>query len=202
MLLRQKGGLYSDVQVKTLADREVTRASVVEALDWLGKSVTARDVAMVLIAGHGVTDEKQNYWFLPADVSMKHLSSSAVSQDDILREMRGVYGKAILFLDTCHANQAVAAGGVAARGPVDVNSVVNELAKTENGLIVFSSSQGRELSGKSAKFEHGDFTEALIEGIDLGKADLLHKGVITVSGLDAWIAERVKQLTKGASTLS
>ena len=142
VLLRQKGGLYSDVQVKILADREVTRASVVEALDWLGKSVTARDVAMVLIAGHGVTDEKQNYWFLPADVSMKHLSSSAVSQDDILRAMRGVYGKAILFLDTCHANQAVAG----ARGPVDVNSVVNELAKTENGLIVFSSSQGRESS--------------------------------------------------------
>jgi WD40 repeat protein len=193
VLLRQKGGLYSDVQVKTLADREVTRASVVEALDWLGESVTARDVAMVLIAGHGVTDEKQNYWFLPADVSMKHLSSSAVSQDDILRAMRGVYGKAILFLDTCHANQAVAG----ARGPVDVNSVVNELAKTENGLIVFSSSQGRELSGESAKFAHGDFTEALIEGVDLGKADLLHKGVITVSGLDAWIADRVKQLTEG-----
>ena len=193
VLLRQKGGLYSDVQVKTLADREVTRASVVEALDWLGESVTARDVAMVLIAGHGVTDEKQNYWFLPADVSMKHLSSSAVSQDDILRAMRGVYGKAILFLDTCHANQAVAG----ARGPVDVNSVVNELAKTENGLIVFSSSQGRELSGESAKFAHGDFTEALIEGVDLGKADLLHKGVITVSELDAWIADRVKQLTEG-----
>ena len=73
VLLRQKGGLYSDVQVKILADRQVTRASVVEALDWLGESVTARDVAMVLIAGHGVTDEKQNYWFLPADVSMKHL---------------------------------------------------------------------------------------------------------------------------------
>jgi WD40 repeat protein len=197
VLLRQKGGLYSDVQVKTLADREVTRASVVEALDWLGESVTARDVAMVLIAGHGVTDEKQNYWFLPADVSMKHLSSSAVSQDDILRAMRGVYCKAILFLDTCHANQAVNAGGVAARGPVDVNSIVNELAKTENGLIVFSSSQGRELSGESAQFGHGNFTEALIEGLDLGKADLLHKGVITVSGLDAWIADRVKQLTEG-----
>ena len=193
VLLRQKGALYSDVQVKTLADREVTRASVVEALDWLGESVTARDVAMVLIAGHGVTDEKQNYWFLPADVSMKHLSSSAVSQDDILRAMRGVYGKAILFLDTCHANQAVAG----ARGPVDVNSVVNELAKTENGLIVFSSSQGRESSLESAQFGHGDFTEALIEGVDLGKADLLHKGVITVSGLDAWIADRVKQLTEG-----
>ena len=45
-------------------------------------------------------------------------------------------------------------------------------------------SQGRESSLESAQFGHGDFTEALIEGVDLGKADLLHKGVITVSGLD------------------
>ena len=43
------------------------RANVVEALEWLERQVTSRDVGMVLIAGHGVTDEKGRYWFLPAD---------------------------------------------------------------------------------------------------------------------------------------
>jgi uncharacterized caspase-like protein len=159
-----------------------------------------RDVAMVLIAGHGFTDDKQNYWFLPSDVVLKHLSASAVSQDDILRQLRGVYGKAILFLDTCHANQAVVTGStVASRGvsEVEINGFVSELAKAENGLIVFSSSQGRESSQESAEWRHGAFTKALIEGLDEGKADLLHKGVITVSELDVYIAERVKALTDG-----
>ena len=43
VLQKQKGGLYGDVQVKTLVDGEVTRASVVEALDWLEQQVTSRD---------------------------------------------------------------------------------------------------------------------------------------------------------------
>ena len=165
VLQKQKGGLYGDVQVKTLVDRQATRADVIEALEWLDKQVTSRDIGVVLIAGHGVTDEKQNFWFLPADVSIEHLSSSAVSQADILRTMQGVYGKAILFLDTCHANAAVGVAGVAARGPVDVNTLVNEFAKTENGVVIFASSQGRETSQESAAWGHGAFTEALIEGL-------------------------------------
>ena len=197
VLQKQKGGLFGDVQVKTLVDGAVTRTSVVEALEWLEEQVTSRDFGVVLIAGHGVTDEKQRYWFLPADASLQHLRTSAVSQDDIERTMGALAGKAILFLDTCHANAAVAPGGVAARGPVDMNSLVNEFAKTENGVVTFASSQGRETSVESAAWGHGAFTKALIEGLGEGKADLLHNGSITVSELDAYIAERVKTLTEG-----
>jgi len=48
--------------------------------------------------------------------------------------MSAIAGKAILFLDTCHANRAVAARGL---GPaaVDVASLVKDFSKTENGLI-------------------------------------------------------------------
>jgi uncharacterized caspase-like protein len=194
VLQKQKGGLYGDVQIKTLVDGEATRGNVVEALEWLEEQVTSRDFGVVLIAGHGMTDEKQNYWFLPADVSMKHLSVSAVSQADIQRTMGALAGKAILFLDTCHANAA--AGRVAARGPVDMNSIINEFAKTENGVVTFASSQGRETSQESAAWGHGAFTQALIEGLG-GKADFLHNGSITVSELDVYIAERVKALTEG-----
>ena len=195
VLQKQKGGLYGDVQIKTIVDGAATRTSVVEALQWLEEQVTSRDFGVVLIAGHGVTDEKQRYWFLPVDASMQHLRTSAVSQDEIQRTMGALAGKAILFLDTCHANAAVA-GGVTSRGPVDMNSVINEFAKTENGVVTFASSQGRETSQESAAWGHGAFTKALIEGLG-GKADLLHNGSITVSELDAYIAERVKALTEG-----
>ena len=196
LLQKQKGGLYGDVQVKTLVDSAATRAGVVEALEWLEQQVTSRDLGAVLIAGHGVTDEKQRYWFLPADASMQHLRTSAVSQDDIQSTMGALAGKAILFLDTCHANAAVA-GVIVKRSPVDVNTLVNEFAKTENGVVTFASSQGRETSEESAAWGHGAFTEALIEGLGEGKANLLHNGSITVSELDAYIAERVKVLTEG-----
>jgi uncharacterized caspase-like protein len=195
-LQKQKGGLYGDVQVKTLVDGQAIRGAVVEALEWLEKQVTSRDFGVVLIAGHGVTDEKQRYWFLPADTTLQHLRTSAVSQDDIERTMGVLAGKAILFLDTCHANAAVA-GGVVNRGPVDMNSIINEFAKTENGVVTFASSQGRETSEESAAWGHGAFTKAMIEGLGEGKADPLRNGTIRVSELDAFIAERVKALTDG-----
>ena len=196
-LAKQKGGIYGDVEVKVLVDRQVTRAAVISALKWLGKSTTSRDVAMVMFAGHGHNDDQNNYWFLPGDADVKDIEATAISQDDIMRQLRGVYGKTMLFLDTCHANQAVAAAGVSKRGFVDVNGFVSELAKAENGLIVFSSSQGRELSSESSQWKHGAFTLALLEGL-AGKADLLHHGAITVSELDVYVAERVKTLTNGA----
>jgi hypothetical protein len=195
-LKRQKGGLYSDVEVRMLVDKDATRANVLDALEWLDAAVTSRDIGMVLIAGHGLTDEKGHYWFLPADAAPKRLAATAVSQEDIRREMSAIAGKAVLFLDTCHANRAVAARGLSPAG-VDVASLVNDFSKTENGLITFAASQGAELSQESPVWGHGAFSLALIEGIGDGKADLLHKGAITVSGLDAYIVDRVKYLTEG-----
>jgi len=157
--------------------------------------VTERDIGMVLIAGHGATDDGQNYWFLPSDASRDNLDSNGVSQDDLLRELRQVAGKTVLFLDTCHANQAMAAGN-SRRGLTDIDGVINEFSKAENGLVVFSSSRGRETSQESAAWGHGAFTKALIEGLG-GKADLQHNGAITVSELDVYVAERVKELTSG-----
>jgi uncharacterized caspase-like protein len=195
-LQKQKGGLYSDVEVRTILDKDATRANVLDALDWLDTVVTSRDIGMVLIAGHGLTDEKGHYWFLPSDAAPKRLVATAVSQEDIRREMSAIAGKAVLFLDTCHANRAIAARGLGPAG-VDVASLVNDFSRTENGLITFAASQGAELSQESPAWGHGAFSLALIEGIGEGKADIEHRGTITVSGLDYYIVNRVKDLTEG-----
>jgi uncharacterized caspase-like protein len=110
--------------------------------------------------------------------------------------MGAIAGKAVLFLDTCDANRAVAARGFGPAG-VDVASLVNDFAKTENGLITFAASQGSELSQGIPAWGHGAFSLALIEGIGESRADLLHTGTVTVSAPDAYIAERVKTLTEG-----
>jgi WD40 repeat protein len=192
----QQGGLYREVEVKLLADRDATHDSVLEGLDWLEKQVTSRDVGVVFLAGHGVMDEKSRFFYLPADASVEKLKTRAIPKDAIMDAMTGLAGKAILFLDSCHA-AGVASGGTATRGDVDVNGFVNELASSENGVVVFGSSTGRELSQESAEWGNGAFTKAVIEGIAEGKADLLGKGTVTLSSLDAYVAERVKSLTGG-----
>ena len=202
-LQQQKGGLYRDVEVRPLVDRDATRLAVIDALEWLDAQVTSRDVGVVMIAGHGYTDEKGAYWFLPADAQMAHLGGTSVSQFDLRRAFAAIAGKAIVFLDTCHANAEKTAPDptrdVRGLGPggVDVIRFANDLAKAENGLVTFASTQGTELAAERAEWGHGAFSLALIEGLS-GKADLLHKSAITVSALDYYIAERVKELTNGA----
>jgi hypothetical protein len=216
-LKSQTGGLYGSVELRLLPDKAASRADILDALDWLDKEVTSRDVGVVFLAGHGVTDARLAYWYLPADASPDRLRATAISQDEIRTALQALAGKALLFLDTCHAGSAgsgISGGfdanaplagvklasadpGLVARGTVDVNSVASELAAAENGVVVFASSTGRELSFEREDWGHGAFTLALVEGIAQGKADLLHGGTVTVSELDAYLADRVKTLTGG-----
>ncbi|MGE0034178.1 MAG: caspase family protein [Xanthobacteraceae bacterium] len=192
----QRGLMYGDVTVRLLRDQEVTRDSIAEGLEWLEKEVTSRDVGVVFLAGHGWTDEKNAYWFLPANATPERVRVRGVPQDDIRRTLRNLAGKAVLFLDTCHAGQAMADTALR-RGNVDIDGVINDFVTAENGVVVFASSKGKEVSLERDDWQNGAFTKAVIEGLHEGKANLLDTGKITASMLDVFVAERVKQLTGG-----
>jgi hypothetical protein len=82
------------------------------------------------------------------------------------------------------------------RPAVDMNSIVNELAKTEHGVVTLASSQGARPPrnpppGVAAR------SPRRWSRSSRAKADLLRDGTITVSELDAFIANRMKALTDG-----
>ncbi|CAN5129871.1 hypothetical protein BH10PSE7_BH10PSE7_37530 [soil metagenome] len=192
-LKRQEGGIYGKVEVKLLTDDKASRDDIVEALEWLEGEVRARDVGMVFMAGHGVTDNKQRFYFLPFDVDMQKLRSTAVSRDDLLETMSGLAGKALMFIDACHSANSL--DGEQKRGVgADITQVVNELSSTENGVVMFASSTGRQVSIENDRWKNGAFTEALIEGLG-GAADYVPDGKLTIAELDLWLSDRVKVLT-------
>ncbi len=196
-LKAQSGGLYRDVKVRLLTDGEATSTNVKDGLLWLQKETTNRDLAIVFLAGHGMTDAKNEFWFLSYEADPSRLLSTSVSRTDIVGVLHDLPGKKILFLDACHAG-AVLASAAHTRGvPVDLNGAINDFATAESGLVVYGASTGRELSVENDEWKHGAFTKALIEAIGEGKADVLHKGTITTAFLDAYLANRVKQLTGG-----
>jgi hypothetical protein len=192
-LQAQEGGMYSKVEVKRLVDREVTREAIGDGLDWLEQQVTHRDIGIIFVAGHGVKDDQQTYWFLPADATQVRLKAKAVPQDDLRRTLRNLAGKAILFLDTCHAGQVMKE---ARRGSADIDVLINDFTVAENGVVVFASSTGNQDSIELSEAKNGAFTKALVEGIGDGRASF-GTGRITPSLLDAFVSDRVKQLTGG-----
>lgn len=191
-LKRQEGGLYSRVEVRVLDDANATRGDILDALDWLEGEVTSRDVGLLFMAGHGVTDNKQRFYYLPVDANPKKLRRTALSQSDIQDVMGALAGKALMFLDACHSAAGLKTQG--RRGPADITGVINELSSAENGIVMFASSTGREVSLEDTRWQNGAFTKALLEGF-AGKADLIKDGSISLKELDAWLAERVKELT-------
>ena len=195
-LQNQKGGLYGDVTVRLVTDGAATKGGILDGLDWLTKQVTSRDVGIVFLAGHGVLDESNRFYFLAADTSPDRLRSTGLPRTDIQDALDALPGKAMLFLDACHS------GAVAGRrDTVDINSVVNDFTRTERGVVMFTASTGKQVSQENAAWRNGAFTKAVIEGLGLpgqpGKADVLGNGKISTSALDVYISERVKTLTDG-----
>jgi len=192
---RQKGLLYEDVVVRLLTDEEASRDEILDGLDWLQRQTTAKDMAMVFISGHGENDAAGVYYFLPVDADPEKLKRTCVAYSDVLNTVKGLAGKVVMFIDTCHAGNIMGRR----KGATDLTKVIQDLSSAESGVVVFASSTGRQTSLEDEAWGNGAFTKALTEGLK-GKADLEGKGKITISLLDYFICERVKELTNGRQT--
>jgi hypothetical protein len=197
-LANQNGALYSQVTIKLLVDKDATAVAIKDGLDWLTHQVTEHDVGIVYLAGHGIVDERNRFYFLAADSDSKRLRATAVAKDDISDALDGLAGKALLFLDACHSGSMVSTGR---RSTFDNNDVVNDFLHSERGVVVFAASTGRQVSMEDPSWGNGAFTKALVEGLGAPGVPALAKiagdDTITPAILDAYIARRVKILTDG-----
>lgn len=192
---KQKGDLYRNVVVRLLTDEKATTENILKGLEWIENETTSKDVAMVFFAGHGYKNPNGVYYFLPVNADMESLKSTGVIFSQIKETVETLSGKTYFFVDTCKSGSVM--GG--RRGAVDIDALVNELVKAENGAVVFAASSGNQDSLESKDWGNGAFTKALVEGIN-GKADYTKSGKISINMLDLYISERVKELTKGKQT--
>jgi uncharacterized caspase-like protein len=171
-----------------------THDAVLDGLDWIRNEPTNKDVAMVFISGHGAVTPDQVYRFLPYDYDSTKIERTTVRSLEFQDFLSKIGGKVLVFLDTCYSGD-VFHGGKASRD-ASLDKFANELATAENGIVVFTSSTGNQLSWEDPKWGNGAFTLALVEGLG-GKADTRSTGVVRVSGLEEYVYDRVKDLTHG-----
>lgn len=192
----QQDALYRTVESRLLVDQDATRDNLLGGLEWLQRSVTQHDVAMVFIAGHGMNHTDGHYYFLPHNADVQEVKRTLLPDMEVRRTLEALPGKVLMFLDTCHSGNVL---GTSQRGghlATDQNGFVNELMAAENGVIVFTASTGSQASQESEQWQNGVFTRALLEGLS-GKADYGNTGRITVNMISLYTSERVNQLTKG-----
>ena len=192
-LLRQQGLLYEKVELKLLADENATADKIRDGLNWLQTETTYRDVAMIFMAGHGVNNNVGDFFFMPVNADIEKLNATCVGYREIKETLDANAGKMLVFMDACHSGNVL---GNNQRRAAMLSQAITDLTGADNGAIVFTSSTGRQYSLENPEWNNGAFTKAPLEGLN-GKADLFDSKTITVKTLDSYVANRVKELTKG-----
>ena len=200
-IMKQEHGLYSRVLAQTLVNEQATVEAILKGLEWLERNMSPRDVAAVFFSSHGANDASRQFYLLPYEVNVQDditLRRSALRYVDLRDTLVHLAerGKTLLFLDACYSGNVLA--GAKQIAPPDIDMVAADLASAEGGVVVFSSSTGKQFSMEYPELGHGAFTAALLEAFD-GKSDRPPPW-LRVSDLEIWLAARVKELTKGAQT--
>ncbi|MCA9052834.1 MAG: caspase family protein, partial [Planctomycetaceae bacterium] len=161
--------LFRKIDVKLLVDKEARGRDILSGLGWLKSEMTQHDVGIVFYSGHGDRDENTNFYVLPCDIDRSQpLIVTGVSDMQIKSILQVIPGRLLLILDACHA--ATLQGDKRKADFSLTDELTRELTTDDYGIVVMSSSGGREFSLESPEHKSGVFTHALVEGLT-GQAD-------------------------------
>lgn len=176
--------LYNKSEVKVLFDQDASLENIRAGLKWLKDNVKAKDAGIFFLAGHGLSDER-SYYYVPHRANDIGKKEQWLSGFDIVETLQSLPGRAIFFLDTCHAG--------ALANQAKVVSTINQV-EDEKGVIVFASSTAKELSQEKDDWGNGAFTKALIEGLR-GEAEDPRDKMVYPTTLKRYVTRRVRELT-------
>ncbi|MEM9368384.1 MAG: caspase family protein, partial [Planctomycetota bacterium] len=159
----ENGGLFGDVQVSVVTDDDATPKRIREELNWLKRSVTENDVAVVFFAGHGVRARRGLYFFTHMGDG-DDIYNTCVNWDEVASVLSSSDASNILLLtDCCHA------GAFSADRFVNQSDIAKALGEATN-VSILASSDGDEPSVEMQTIQHGVFTHVLLNAL-AGQAD-------------------------------
>lgn len=182
----QSGLLYSRVNERLLRNKRATHDNIVRGLKWLSDTTTKDDVAIIFLAGHGFSDKRDTYYFLPHDYNPIEPELTGITGLRILQATSAIdTGKVIVILDTCHGRLFDSQDH-----SIGFTNLVNLILNPKYGGVVMSSVHGKQISFEEPY--NGLFTRRLVEGI---KGAAGHAGEVTIDSLALYVSRRVRQQT-------
>jgi WD40 repeat protein len=187
----QEGKRYGRVNALSLADGALapTAENIRDNLAFLQKA-GPRDIIVLFISGHGVSDEQGKFLFLPRDAVFQAdgtvRPSRAISNDELM-SIRDLPGQKLVFIDSCYSEGI--AGKRVRQG--DSFQLVNSLQ--DAGMVIFTSSGQNEISMEWQDFGYSLFSYSLIQGLS-GKADADKNGRVSLTELEGYVKTTVSGL--------
>jgi hypothetical protein len=186
------------------------------------------DEVILFCAGHGLLDEHLDYVYAGHQIDTEHPGDTGIHLDALLDAIgSGKSLKRLVLMDTCQSgsvgekeemklaqastelpkgvravkSRALKVVGTLSLAGADQQRFIEEmflLPGQYRGINIIGASGGAEYAMESDKWNNGVFTSALIEALRDQKADMDHRGRISVSDLKTYLGQRVSELTGGA----
>jgi tetratricopeptide (TPR) repeat protein len=165
---------------------------LLEAIEEFFDDRSPDDQLLIYLSCHGVLDDRGRLWYAATDTRRLRTAATAVGSawlNDRLEDCRA--RSQIVILDCCHSG-AFASG---AKGGAEL-ALEQRFRPTGRGRVVLTASRGTEYSfeGDQASGEgvRSVFTQAIVDGLRNGDADLNKDGLITVTDIYHHVYERVR----------
>jgi len=181
--------IFNSVQAEVLTNENATREKILEKLKWIDTEANrnSNNIHVLYLSGHGGMDGKENYYFYSHNHDPKvDPENMDISWRVIMERFTKAPGKAVIFIDTCHA------------GAFKGNSFAS-LYQSHTGDFVettlFLASDANGYSQEKTEWRHGAFTFAVLEGLK-GAADWPQEkdGRIDLEELGIYVRKRVEKL--------
>lgn len=214
---------YARIISKTLTNEEVTKDNIRTLKSFLANTKT-NDVVMVFVAGHGILDDKFDYYFGTHNIDFNNPSTNGIVYEEIESLLDGIKAiRKLVLMDTCHsgevdkedviadANNKTELGNVTFRAAgTNIREKDASLKKTSElmkemftdlrrgtGATIISSAGGAEYAMESAEWKNGLFTFCLLYGLKDKAADINKDGEVWLSELQNYVTQEVRILSKG-----
>ena len=195
-IVNTQSALYQ-VQQTVLLDKDANKKGILQALENMRAAMASgsgNDLAVIHFSGHGALVDGKLY-LLPYEVDPRSnagIKSNGLSVEEPRAELAELSrrGRVLVLLDACHSGAKTMGGG-----PLSMDSTALRTALAAANVSVLTSSTGPDVSYETPELQHGAFTKALLDAFDDPAADVNRNGLITPTGLAAYIANRVPMLT-------
>lgn len=192
----QTGGLFKNIELISLFDKDATRPGILQALDDLSSKIGHEDVFIFYYAGHGsMVDDR--FFFIPTESSRLYdegsLNKEAIEAgllQDKFKQIKAL--KQLIIMDACQSGGSVEL--LATRGAGEEKAIA-QLSRSA-GIHVMASAGSEQFASEFTSLGHGVFTSVLIRALQ-GEADGAPKdGKVTIYELKSFIDDQVPEMTK------